>query len=340
MKSVVRSRSSLVLVALGIVCLFLPAILGEYLIHVMILIFFYAYLGQCWNILGGYAGQLSIGHAAYYGIGAYTSTLLFTHLGLTPWLGMIAGGVAAMMLGLFTGYLCFRFGLKGPYFALATLGFAEILRLICLNMTSIGGAQGILIPLLGQDFLKFQFMERKFFYYIVFGMLILSIAVVTRIEKSRMGYYFRALHQNEDAAEALGIDITRYKLIAVGLSSFLTALGGTFYAQYTMYIEPEIMFGSFTSVDILLRTIIGGAGTVYGPVIGSFILTPVSEIMRNVVGGGKSGINIMVFGIIVMLICIFMQKGILPWLKARVSNYFGSENEDSASEYVIKEGTS
>lgn len=308
-----------ILLVLGVVFLFLPAAIGDYLTHVMILIFFYAYLGQCWNILGGYAGQLSLGHAAYFGVGAYTSTLLFVNLGLSPWIGIFLGGVGAAALGLFTGYLCFRFGLRGPYFALATLAFAEILRLICLSMTVIGGAQGILIPLMGQNFLKFQFMERKYYYYIAFGMLILSVLIAEKIERSKVGYYFKAIHQNEDVAETLGIDITSYKLLATGLSAFLTALGGTFYAQYIMYIEPEITFSATTSVEILLRAIIGGAGTVYGPIVGSFILTPLSEIMRNLIGGGKSGINIMVFGIIVMLVCIFMQAGVLPWIKGKLA---------------------
>ena len=303
-----------ILILIGVILLLLPPFLGDYLLHVLILIFFFAYLGQCWNILGGYAGQLSLGHATYFGVGAYISTLLFMHYDLTPWVGMFLGGLGAAVVGLFTGYLCFRFGLKGPYFALATLAFAEILRLISLNMMSIGGAQGLLIPLLGNKPLMFQFTERKVYYYIIFAMMVASILIVRKIEKSKMGFYFKSIHENEDAAEALGIDTQRYKLIATGISAFLTAFGGTFYAQYLMYIQPDLTFSPFTSIEILLRTIIGGMGTVYGPVLGSFILTPLSEITRTLLGG-KTGVNIMIFGAILMFVCIYMQRGVLPWLK-------------------------
>ena len=308
-------RSSKILMMLGMILLLLPRFLGDYPIHVLILIFFFAYLGQCWNILGGYAGQISLGHATYFGVGAYISTLLFIHWGLTPWVGMFLGAFGALTVGLFTGYLCFRFGLKGPYFALATLAFTEILRLISLNMMSIGGASGLLIPLAGNKPLMFQFTEKKGYYYIIFAMMVLSILIVRKIEKSKMGFYFKSIHENEDAAEALGIDTQRYKLIAIGISSFLTAFGGTFYAQYLMYIQPDLTFGPFTSVEILLRAIIGGMGTVYGPVLGAFILTPLSEVTRTLIGG-KTGVHIMIFGAILMFVCIYMQRGVLPWLRA------------------------
>ncbi len=307
--------SSKILIFLGVILLVLPFFLGDYLIHVLILIFFFAYLGQCWNILGGYAGQLSLGHATYFGVGAYISTLLFMNYGLTPWVGMFLGAFGAAIFGLFTGYLCFRFGLKGPYFALATLAFAEILRLISLNMMSIGGAQGLLIPLMGNKPLLFQFADKKAYYYIIFGMMVLSILIVRKIEKSKMGFYFKSIHENEDAAEALGIDTQHYKLIASGLSAFLTAFGGTFYAQYLMYIQPDLTFSPFTSVEIILRAIIGGMGTVYGPILGSFILTPLSELTRTLLGG-KTGVHIMIFGAILMFVCIYMQRGVLPWLRA------------------------
>lgn len=308
-------RSSKILMMLGMILLLLPPFLGDYPIHVLILIFFFAYLGQCWNILGGYAGQMSLGHATYFGVGAYISTLLFIHWGLTPWVGMFLGAFGALIFGLFTGYLCFRFGLKGPYFALATLAFTEILRLISLNMMSIGGASGLLVPLAGNKPFLFQFTEKKGYYYVIFAMMVLSILIVRKIEKSKMGFYFKSIHENEDAAEALGIDTQRYKLIAIGISSFLTAFGGTFYAQYLMYIQPDLTFGPFTSVEILLRAIIGGMGTVYGPVLGAFILTPLSEVTRTLIGG-KTGVHIMIFGAILMFVCIYMQKGVLPWLKA------------------------
>jgi branched-chain amino acid transport system permease protein len=242
---------------------------------------------------------------------------------LTPWVGMFLGALGAAILGLFTGYLCFRFGLKGPYFALATLAFAEILRLISLNMMSIGGAQGLLIPLLGNKPWLFQFNEKKIYYYIIFGMMVFSILIVRKIEKSKIGFYLKSIHQNEDAAEALGIDTRHYKLVATGISAFLTAFGGTFYAQYLMYIQPDLTFSPFTSVEIVLRPIIGGMGTLYGPVVGSFILTPLSDITRTLIGG-KTGVHMMIYGAILMAVCIYMQRGVLPWLKALYREQFSN----------------
>jgi branched-chain amino acid transport system permease protein len=298
-----------------VLLLSLPLFLEDYLLHVMILVFLYAYVGQAWNILGGYAGQLSLGHAAYFGLGAYTSTILFMHYELSPWLGMLAGGLLAAAVGLFTGYLCFRFGLRGPFFALATLAFAEILRLVSLHMTVTGGAQGLLVPLMGTSLAKMQFTERWPYYYISLAMMIASIVIVRQIEVTRVGYYLKALHKNEDAAEAVGVYTRSYKLLAAGLSAFLTALGGTFYAQYVMYISPDTTFGPLTSIEILLRPMVGGMGTVLGPVVGSVILTPLGEITRAVIGEGKTGVHLIIYGAILIGVCLFMQRGVLPWFK-------------------------
>lgn len=314
-RSVRTHISSTAILAIAVVLLLLPLFLEDYLLHVMILIFLYAYLGQAWNILGGYGGQLSLGHAAYFGLGAYTSTILFIHFGLSPWLGMLAGGLLAAAVGLFTGYLCFRFGLRGPFFALATLAFAEILRLISMHMSFLGGAQGLLVPLAGSSLAHLQFTERWPYYYISFAMMVLSIIIVRRIEVTRAGYYLKALHTNEEAAEAVGVHTRRYKLLAAILSSFLTALGGTFYAQYVMYISPNTTFGPLTSIEILLRPMIGGMGTVLGPVVGSVILTPLGEITRAFIGEGKTGVHLMIYGAILIGVCLFMQRGVLPWFK-------------------------
>ena len=303
---------------LSIIFLILPLFLSSYLIHVMIFIFFYAYLAQCWNILSGYTGQFSIGHAAFFGIGAYTSSLLFLHYNLTPWIGMLIGALVALIFGLFIGNVCFRFGLKGAYFALATIAFAEILRISFLNSFAVGGAQGILIPLKGNSLLFFQFDEKIPFYYFSFIMMVISIIIVYCIDRSKMGYYFKAIHQNEDSAQALGINTQKYKVLATALSAFLTAFGGTFYAQYIMYIQPETSFGAFVSFEIMIRSIIGGMGTVAGPIIGSFIITPLGELTRAVLGA-KSGIHLAAYGLILMLVCLFMPRGVYPAIRKLLS---------------------
>jgi branched-chain amino acid transport system permease protein len=281
----------------------------------MILIFLYAYLGQSWKVLGGYAGQLSLGHATFLGLGAYTSTLLFMNLGVTPWLGMFAGAGLAAICGVIIGFMSFRFGLKSHFFALATIAFAEIFRLFATSFQAVGGAQGLLVPLKGNAPYVFQFIEKDPYYYIALGMMIVCTGVVYLLQRSKYGFYFVAIRENEDAAKALGVNTLRYKVLATAISAFLTALGGSFYAQYVLYIDPHGTFGVLNSVDIALRTIIGGTGTLFGPIVGSFVLSPLSELIQATIGVGRSGVYMMVYGAILMIVCIVMPNGIFPYLK-------------------------
>lgn len=295
--------------------LILPFYVGTYVLHLMILIFLYAYLGQSWNILSGYAGQLSLGHGTFFGIGAYTSTLLFMHLGLTPWAGIFVGAILAALCGIVISFMSFHFGLKSHFFALATIAFAEIFRLCANTFQSIGGAQGLLVPLKGNSPLLFQFIEKEPYYYIALTMMLFSMGVVYLLEKSRYGFYFIAIRENEESAKALGINTLKFKIVATTISAFLTALGGTFYAQYVLYIDPQGTFGVNVSIDIVLRAIIGGMGTIFGPVLGSFVLSPLSEIIQSVIGVGRSGVYMMVYGVVLMAVCLVMPNGILPYLK-------------------------
>ncbi len=304
-------------IAIGVFVLLLivPLFAGTYALHMLILIFFYAYLGQSWNVLGGYAGQLSLGHGTFFGLGAYTSSLLFIHLGLTPWAGIFIGALLAAACGIFIGFLSFHFGLKSHFFALATIAFAEIFRLFANSIQWVGGAQGLLIPLKGNNLWLFQFVEKEPFYYIALVMMVLSMGLVYLIQNSKYGFYFVAIRENEEAAKALGIDTLRYKIFATAISAFLTALGGTFYAQYILYIDPPGTFGVLVSVDIALRAIIGGTGTIFGPVLGSFVLSPLSEIIQSIIGVGRSGVYMMVYGVILMAVCLIMPNGIFPYVK-------------------------
>ena len=248
-----------------------PPLLPKYALEVLISILFFGYLGACWNILGGYGGQFSFGHAAFFGIGAYTSTLLFLQLGLTPWLGMVAGGALAAAFGLFAGYLSFRYGLRGPYFSLVTLAFAEMLRVVAVNWKAVGSSLGLVVPSRGSAPMQFIFAGKLPYYYVI---------------------------------------------LAMALSSFLTALGGTFYAQYFAYIDPSLTFGPAISIGGLLPAIVGGAGTVAGPLLGSFVLTPVSEITRAVLRG-RAGADIMLYGLILILVISYLPNGLMGWLRSR-----------------------
>ena len=295
-----------------------PPFLSPYFLEILISVLLFAYLGSAWNILGGYAGQFSFGHAAYFGLGAYTSTLLFLRLGISPWLGMLAGGVLAAVFGLGAGYLSFRYGLRGPYFSLVTLAFAEMLRVIAVNTKAVGSSLGLVIPSREAGLASFVFAGKLPYYYVILTMALLAVAITRRLEATRLGYALRAVRENEDAAEAAGVDALGTKLRAMALSSFLTALGGTFYAQYFAYIDPTITFGPAVSIQGLLQAIVGGAGTALGPLLGSFVLTPISELSRAAIRG-RAGVDVMVYGLVLILVISFLPNGLMGWVRRRRS---------------------
>ena len=294
----------------------LPPLLPKYHLEVLISVVFWAYLGIAWNLLGGYAGQFSFGHAAFFGIGAYTSTLLLLQAGLTPWVGMLLGGAVAAAFGLFEGYLSFRYGLKGPYFSLVTLAFAEMLRVVAVNTKAVGSSLGLVVPSAKAAPAMFMFSNKLPYYYIILVMGALALALTWKIGRSRLGFSLAAVRENEDAAEAAGVDALGMKLRAMALSSFLTALGGTFYAQYFAYIDPTITFGPAVSIGALLPAIVGGAGTVLGPVLGSFVLTPLSELTRSALRG-RAGADIMLYGAILVLVISFLPRGLAGFVRDR-----------------------
>ena len=297
------------------VLLALPAVLGSYAITVFIFIFFYAFLGQAWNIIGGYAGQLSVGHAAFVGLGAYTSAMLSIHAGLTPWIGMLVGGVLSAALGAVIGYLGFRFGLRGFYFVLLTVAFAEIFRIIALNTDWVGGAQGLYITFTG-DPRQFQFQDNRVYYYVSLGLMLLATGVVAWIERHRFGAYLVAIREDENACEALGVDTFRYKMLAIVVSAFLTGIGGTFYAFYLFSLQPNSVFGIPLSVEIVIRPIVGGSGTILGPILGSFILSPLAELSRTYFSqGGWTGTHLIVYGALLIGVVLFLPQGAYPALR-------------------------
>ena len=292
------------------VLVFLPHLIDAYFTHIFIMILLYSYLGLAWNIIGGFGGQLSIGHTAFFGVGGYTSTLLFIHLGLTPWVGMFAGGVVSAGLGLTIGFLAFRYGLKGHYFALTTIAFAEVIRLTALNVKFFGAATGLLVPFKGQNAWLFQFTGKIWPYYTVLVLALIGLVVSISIKRSRLGYYLLAIREDEDSAAAIGIDPFKYKMIGIGISAFMTSFGGTFLAQYTMYIQPDFTLALPQSIEILIRPIIGGVGTVAGPIVGAFVLGPISELSRILLGD-YSGIHLVVYGSILILFMIFLPDGLM-----------------------------
>jgi len=292
----------------------LPAVLSSYAITVFIFIFFYAYLGQAWNIVGGYAGQLSAGHAAFVGVGAYTSAMLSMKLGLTPWIGMFVGGLLSAALGAVIGFLGFRFGLRGFYFVLLTVAFAEICRIVALNTDAVGGALGLYITFTGNP-RQFQFQDNRVYYYVALALMLAATGLVAALEHRRFGEYLKAIREDENACEALGVNTFKYKMLAMVVSSFLTGVGGTFYAYYLFSLQPNSVFGIPLSVEIIIRPIVGGAGTVLGPVLGSFILSPLGELSRIYLSqGGWSGLHLIVYGLLLIVVVLFFPQGAYPTL--------------------------
>jgi len=303
------------LVAALVVLLALPAVLSSYAVTLFILIFFYGFLGQAWNIVGGYAGQLSVGHAAFVGVGGYTAAMLSIETGLTPWLGMLVGGALAALLGAIIGYLGFRFGLRGFYFVLLTVAFAEICRIAVSNIDAVGGPLGLYITFTG-DPRQFQFQDSRVYYYIALALMLVATAAAWAIERRRFGIYLAAIREDEAAAEALGVNAFKYKMLAMIVSSFLTGLGGTFYAFYLFSLQPNTLFGIPLSVEIIIRPIVGGAGTLLGPILGSFILTPLAELSRLYLGqGGLHGAHLIAYGVLLIGVVLFLPEGAYPRLR-------------------------
>jgi branched-chain amino acid transport system permease protein len=301
----------------------------KFYLHVLIMMLFYAAISSAWNIVGGFAGQLSLGHAAFFGIGAYTSSLLFINLGVSPWIGMVIGAVLATIVAGGIGYPSFR--LRGPFFTLVTIAFAEVLRILTLYAHDFTkGSIGISVPFrpaVG----NFIFRQVSAYAYVAMAFLAISVLVSLWIENSRLGYYLAAIREDEDAAQALGIDAARYKLVAVLISAFLTALGGTFYAQYIFYIEPFQTFSLDFSVLLAMMAIIGGLGTVWGPVAGAFLVTPLQEILQAQLGGELQGLHLVVYGTVLIVVVILLPQGIIPSIAAWGKRAFGQREARPAA---------
>jgi branched-chain amino acid transport system permease protein len=303
------SLLGVVLIAFG-----LPLIMtSPTYLHIVILIFFYAYLTSCWNMVGGFAGVLPLGHAVFIGIGAYTSTILSLQYGISPWLGMIIGGILAMGIGVLIGLPTFK--MRGAYFALATIAFAEGVRVMVENLDFLGpfnlnGPRGLQIPPLNFGFVNFMFQGKEPYYYIILIMLIGVLALTWFISRSKLGYYLNAGGEEPEAAMALGVNVARAKLIAMAMSSFFTALAGTFYAQFSLFIHPKSIISLDLSFEIAFIALIGGRGSIAGPLLGALLLRPVSDFSRIYFGDVFPGLHLVIFGVVLILVMIYQPRGI------------------------------
>lgn len=284
-------------------------------LNLAILVLMAAQLGVAWNLLGGYAGQVSLGHAAFYGLGAYTSTMLLLNFGINPWLGTLLGGVTAAGLSFLFGWSCFR--LKGHYFAMATIAVAELVQIVFTNWDYAGSAVGLTIPMTQQGWGAMVFADKPPYYWLALGLLALTLAATLAVKRSHVGYYLRAIKDEPDAARSIGIDIARYKQIALSLSAFFTALGGSLYAQKELYIDPASVLGTGLSIKMALVSILGGVGTLFGPVVGAVVLTVIEELTRVVFGGSGRGTDTIIYAGLIVVIAVFYPNGVLGWFRER-----------------------
>ena len=303
----------LLILGLAIFCAIPLFIEDPTILHILIYTLFFAYFAASWNIVGSYAGQPSLGHAIFFGIGGYTSTILFITYGITPWLGMFVGAALAALAALALGFPTFR--VKGPFFAFITLAFTLLISQLFIYFHEYtGGATGLPVPLRGDAPHLFQFNSKTPYYYTILAFFITIMLVIYKLEKSKFGYYLLAIREDEDAAKSVGIHIFKYKMIAAALSAFFTAFLGTFYTQYTRYIDPHEAFGLWRTFQPMLISVLGGYG-LWGPLVGAAILTPINELIIISFGGRYATVGMMLYGLAVMLIMLFMPKGILGILK-------------------------
>lgn len=285
-----------------------------YMMNVLILTLLFAALSQSWNLLGGYCGQVSLGHALYFGIGAYATSILYVKFGITPWGGLLAGGIIAALIALALGYPCFR--LKGHYFSIATIVIAEIGLLLFHNWDYAGAALGIQWPFTPDSWWTLQFARDKApYFYFALGLFAVTWLVTFSIVESKWGYWWRAVKDSAEAAESLGVTIFHSKMAAAAISAFFTAVGGGFYAAFVSYIDPDSVMHFRFSLLMALPAVLGGVGSLWGPAIGALILIPLAELTRSYLGGSGSGLDLVIYGGLIMIVSLTRPEGILSIIK-------------------------
>jgi branched-chain amino acid transport system permease protein len=318
------ARRGLVLLALLLVALVAaPWLANDYLLTVLITILYFAYTGQAWNVMMGFAGQLSLGHAIYVGLGAYATAALYVHFGISPWIGLPAAIAVAMACGAVIGFLAFRFGVAGVYFAILTIAFAEFARIGFDHFRWVGGSSGFFLPV--ANYARNDLWNLRgnpaMFYYVMLALTVAAFVLCHVLLKSRMGFYWQAIREDEDAARSLGINTFLYKMYAVVISAGMTAVAGVFFAFYYNNLFPEQVFNIGRSIELILGPIIGGIGTLFGPIIGAFLLTGLSELMQELLGAlglDVPGAKQVFYGVCLLVVVMVLPDGVWPWLARKL----------------------
>ncbi len=308
---------------LGILLIAFPAFAGPYALSVATLILYFAYTGQAWNVMMGFAGQLSLGHALYVGVGGYTAGALFFHYGIGPWMGLWLAMLICVLLGLVIGFLAFRFGISGVYFALLTIAFAEFTRIGFDHLDWTGGPGGMFLKVAQRDAWDLANFRGPpiMYYYAMLALAAGAFFLCSILLKSKAGYYWRAIRENEEAAQALGINTFRWKMLAVAISSAMTALSGVFFAFYYNNLFPEQIFGINRSIELILGPVIGGVGTLFGPILGAAVLTLLSDGITEglaALGWEIPGIKQVFYGVVLLAVIMFLPNGIWPFISKKL----------------------
>jgi len=317
------TKASAALAVLAAILIALPAFVGNYALSVATLILYFAYTGQAWNVMMGFAGQLSLGHALYVGVGGYAAGAIFYHWGIGPWAGLWVAMALCVLLGVAIGFLAFRFGISGVYFALLTIAFAEFTRIGFDHLDWIGGPGGMFLKVAQRDawdLANFRGPPLMYYYTILF-LAAAALALCALLMKSKAGYYWQAIRENEEAAQALGINTFRWKMLAVALSAAMTSVSGVFFAFYYNNLFPEQVFNISRSIEIILGPVIGGVGTLFGPVLGAVLLTVLSDGLTELLallGWEIPGIKQVFYGIVLLAVVMFLPHGIWPPLAKKL----------------------
>jgi branched-chain amino acid transport system permease protein len=318
------SRRGLIMLAVLLVLLLAaPLFTNDHYLTLLILILYFAYTGQAWNVMMGFAGQLSLGHAIYVGLGAYTTAALYVHFGVAPWLGLPVAVAVAAVCGAIIGFLAFRFGVAGVYFAILTIAFAEFARIGFDHFKWVGGSAGFFLPVANYTQMDLWNLRGQpaMFYYVMLALTVAAFVLCHFLLRSRVGYYWQAIREDENAARALGIDTFRYKMIAVVISAAMTSVAGMFFAFFYNNLFPEQVFNIARSIELILGPIIGGMGTLFGPLIGAFLLTGLSEGMHGVMdafGFDVPGAKQVFYGICLLVVVTVLPDGVWPWLARKL----------------------
>lgn len=322
-------RRQVITLAVGfVVVAALPLVLGEQAQTVAVRTLIFGIMAVAWNIMSGFGGMFSFGHAAFFGIGAYTGAYLLVDHGISPWISMVVAAVLSASVGTLLAYLCLRYRLAGSYFALATFAFAQMFLLLVQNLDVFNKTEGFNVPILRRDSWWMLQFEKGSANYIWIPLVILALAVLGTIfyVRSRAGQFVQAVRDDATAAASLGIDTMKYRLIAVAASCALTAVAGVYYVQYYFFVGPEQAFGSAVSVEAIVPAVIGGIGTIWGPVIGAAVIGPLSEVINELLRNppeflgfldGAIGLDVAVYSVILILIVIFLPKGIFGTVRER-----------------------